>query len=466
VRRVLLQILPLFIAFTLGASACATEATFQTASIDEPAAPDSRLGGHTDATSGEVVKAAISDVSAFWQRTYEDLYGTPFQPISGGFWPYGPDTVQPPCGQPEPTYRDIAGNAFYCPGADLIAWDEATLIPELYDEFGGFTIGIVLAHEFGHAIQARAGTTGNDTVVLELQADCFAGAWARDVEEGNAEHFDLTADALDEALAGFLALRDGVGTSAEDPRAHGAGFDRIGSFVDGYESGVNRCAAYPEDAATGDLVVVEVPYERQDDYERGGNLPLDELGPILVEDLEGFWTNLFEAEGEDWTKIAGVEPIDAADPDAGCEDHLGDLNRSFYCVDDNTIYVDEADLIPALNEIGDYAVATEIARAYAFAAQARLGSDESTAATNLNADCLTGFYASSGFYGDREDEEQALTLSPGDLDEAVIAFLLNSDAGSDVDDGDVSVGTAFQRFRAYRDGFISGLPACNALLED
>ena len=31
------------------------------------------------------------------------------------------------------------------------------LIPDLYDEFGGFTIGIVFAHEFGHAIQTRLG---------------------------------------------------------------------------------------------------------------------------------------------------------------------------------------------------------------------------------------------------------------------------------------------------------------------
>ena len=75
-------------------------------------------------------------------------------------------------------------------------------------------------------------------------------------------------------------------------------------------------------------------------------------------------------------------------------------------------------------------------------------------------------YASSGFLGDREDQGQALFLSPGDLDEAVIAFLLNSDASEDVEDGDVSVGTAFQRFDAYRDGFLSGLAACDALLDE
>ena len=480
-RRRPLQIFPLFVALALAASACATEASFGTASIDVagdaldqsgdldseidgPIAPATGLGRGDAPTSDQVVKAALYDVSSFWQRTYEGLYGTPFQPISGGFWPYGPQTVQPPCGQPAPTYGDIAHNAFYCPGADLIAWDEATLIPELYDEFGGFTLGIVFAHEFGHAIQTRAGATRSPTVVLEPQADCFAGAWARDVEAGNSEYFELTTEDLDKALAGFLALRDSVGVSAEHPAAHGTGFDRIGSFVEGYEGGVEQCAGYPEAAAAGDLVVVELPFERQDDFEREGNLPLDQLGPILVEDLESFWNDLFEAEGEDWIPITGVEPIDPAADEVDCDTHLGgDLSRSFYCVDDNTIYVDEVNLIPALNDVGDYAVATEIARLYAVAAQARLGSDESTVATNLTADCLTGVYASSRFDPDRQDEGRALVLSPGDLDEAVIAFLLDSAA---TEDGDVSAGTPFQRFGAYRDGFLSGLPACNALVED
>ena len=111
-------------------------------------------------------------------------------------------------------------------------------------------------------------------------------------------------------------------------------------------------------------------------------------------------------------------------------------------------------------------MATEIARQYAYAAQARLGVEESTVATNLHADCLTGLYAFSGFAGNRKDQGQELFLSPGDLDEAVIAFLLNSDASEDVEAGNVSVGTAFQRFDAYRSGFLEGTAACEALLDD
>ena len=54
------------------------------------------------------------------------------------------------------------------------------------------------------------------------------------------------------------------------------------------------------------------------------------------------------------------------------------VDASFYCVDNDTIYLDAVNLVPALNEIGDYAVATELARQYAYAAQVRLGDTENT----------------------------------------------------------------------------------------
>jgi predicted metalloprotease len=462
-------------------AACATEAAAPPADVevdgegfdpsgdlDERIAPDTGLDDGEAPTSDQVVEAALTDVQAFWRRTFEDVYGSQYRPIAGGFWAYGPDTAQPPCGNPPPRYTDIAENAFYCPGDDLIAWDNVNLIPDLYEEFGGFTLGIVFAHEFAHAIQTRAVTRG-PTILLELQADCFAGAWARDVEEGGSDHFELTVDDLDKALAGFLELRDGVGTAAEDPAAHGTGFDRIGSFVDGFERGAEHCAGYPEALAAGELVIVEVPFTSADDFERGGNLPLNELVPSLLEDLESFWTVVFEGEDREWTPVADFVALDPDVDEVVCGDetYSGEVlvNASFYCADDDTVYIDGVNLVPTLNQIGDYAVATEIARQYAFAAQVRMGIEEVDLDANLHADCLAGVYASSGFRGDRQDRGQALYLSPGDLDEAVIAFLLNSDASEEVEAGNVSVGTAFQRFDAYREGFLSGLPACEALLD-
>ncbi len=166
--------------------------------IDEPIAPGTGLGDGEAPTAEEVVRAALRDVEAFWERAYPDAYGEPFEPISGGFWAYGPGGEPPPCGSPPPDYADIAGNAFYCPPDDLIAWDAVNLTPQLYEEFGGFTLGIVFAHELGHAVQARAGVLGQATILTELQADCFAGAWTADVEAGNSEHFEVTLDDLDQ----------------------------------------------------------------------------------------------------------------------------------------------------------------------------------------------------------------------------------------------------------------------------
>ena len=434
--------------------------------IDDPIAPSTGLDGDDAPTSDEVVQAALSDVDAFWGREYEDLYGDPYETIDGGYWPYGPKSEQPPCGDPAPVYDDIADNAFYCPSADLVAWDNVNLVPGLYDQYGGFTLGIVFAHEFGHAIQTRAGVEG-DTIMTELQADCFAGAWTGDVAEGNADYFKLELADLDKAIAGFLDLRDSVGTGAEDPQAHGTGFDRIGAFSEGFDQGLDRCKDYPDLYDAGELVVTESEFTDPEDYERGGNLPLDEAIDLAVEDLQQFWSVVFGELGQTWSPVTAVTPVDPDNDEVTCGDdtYSGDVlvNASFYCVPDDTIYLDAVNLVPSLYDVGDYAVATELARQFAYAAQVRLGNLDNTLATNLQADCYAGVYAYSGFSVNRGDD-QKLVLSPGDLDEAVIAFLLTSDSSSEADnDGSTSVGTAFQRFDAYRTGFLNGIGTCDEL---
>ena len=477
-RRRAIPLLAALLALLTLAAACASEAEDNPLSvegfdveddldeeIDGPIAPETGLDGEEAPSSDEVVQAALLDVDAFWERTYEDLYGEAYEPISGGFWAYGPDSEQPPCGDPPPEYAEIEGNAFFCPSDDLIAWDNVNLVPGMYEAFGGFTIGIVMAHEFGHAIQERAGVVG-DTIMTELQADCFAGAWTGDVAEGRSEYFELRIDDLDKAIAGFLELRDGVGTDAADPAAHGTGFDRIGAFTEGFEEGVEHCATYPDLYDAGELVIVEVPFTDLEDFERGGNLPLDQLFELALQDLEHFWSVLFTELGQTWTPVTATVPIDPETDEVTCggETYSGEdvENAAFYCVDTDEIYLD-VNRIEALYEIGDYAVATDIARQYAYAAQVRLGNLENTLATNLQADCMAGLYAASGFTVNR-GEDQVLVLSPGDLDEAVIAFLVTSDSAAS--EGELTVGTAFQRFDAYRSGFVDGVAACDAILAE
>ena len=67
-----------------------------------------------------------------------------------------------------------------------------------------------MAHEWGHAIQARSNFTAR-TVTRELQADCFAGAWSKHAQDDGV--FEVTSADLDGALAGILDVRDTPGTT-------------------------------------------------------------------------------------------------------------------------------------------------------------------------------------------------------------------------------------------------------------
>ena len=56
-------------------------------------------------------------------------------------------------------------------------------LAELADDYGQFLPALVMAHEFGHAVQARVGLPGRRSPT-ETQADCLAGAWTRWVADG------------------------------------------------------------------------------------------------------------------------------------------------------------------------------------------------------------------------------------------------------------------------------------------
>ena len=400
----------------------------------------------------EVADAALADLEAYWADALPDVYGVPFEPLAGGYVPYGPDAPLPACG-PEPLrYDQIAENALYCPAEDLIAWDRVNLTPDLQQRFGSLTVGLVMAHEFAHAVQARAGVRGT-TVTLELQADCFAGAWVDDVDDRIAT-FHTGADALDSAVAGLLELRDAIGVAGYDANAHGSGFDRVSAFQQGFEDGPEACATYQDDPPA----VVAIPFGSANDAASGGNLPLDELFDPLVADLESFYAALFDDLGETWDPVGGFDAVDPADGAVECGDEEIEPDElelaAFYCVADDTAYMDGDELIPALFEIGDFAFGGELARIYAYAAQEQLDVDPAgDVAAGLHADCLTGVFASAAFL--ERVPEQRLWLSPGDLDEIIIAFLaFGGEEGA----------TAFERTAAFRAGFVEGVAPCDDLL--
>ncbi|MCO8129283.1 neutral zinc metallopeptidase [Acidimicrobiia bacterium EGI L10123] len=401
----------------------------------------------------DVTELALEDLRTYWSRTMVEVYDIEFRPLAGGYVPYGPRSPLPACGPDPVTYDQIAENALYCPAEDLIAWDRENLIPALQERFGSLTVGLVMAHEFAHAVQARAGVRGA-TVTLELQADCFAGAWVDDVDD-RIPTFHTGADALDSAVGGLLELRDSLGVPGYATTAHGSGFDRVSAFQQGYEEGPAACATYADEPPA----VVAIPFGSPTDQATGGNLPLDELLEPLVADLESFYAALFAEQDEVWDPVDGFEVIDPADGALACGDEEisgGELElAAFYCVADDTAYMDGEDLIPALAEIGDFAFGGELARIYAFAAQDQLGIDPTDeVVAGLHADCLTGTFAAAEFR--RTIPEQRLVLSPGDLDEIIIAFLTF---------GGEAEASAFERTAAFRAGFVDGADPCRALVD-
>ena len=237
--------------------------------------------------SSGVIQSAIDDVQAFWATKLPAVYGMEYKPIpQNRLFPYSESNPPPACGGSGTTpYKDVANNAFYCPAGDFLAWDAQGLIPTIQQQFGDFAVALVAAHELGHAIQERTGTSAGSTIPLELQADCFAGAWAQHATTTTKDTFNVKKGDLDEALSGYLYFRDPTGTDPTTEGAHGSAFDRISAFNDGFSGGVQRCKNYDTEPPT----VTEVPYTSSNDVARQGNLPFSDLVKLAQQDLNVYW---------------------------------------------------------------------------------------------------------------------------------------------------------------------------------
>ena len=158
---------------------------------------------------------------------------------------------------------------FYCPPDQTIYLDttffEEVLQGQLGGQGGDFVEPYVIGHEYGHHIQNLAGIMNqvktqqgpkSDAVRLELQADCFAGLWARSAanttsKEGvqifeSLDESDIT-EALDSARAvgdDRIQQRSG-GRVDPDSWTHGSAEQRQRWFMTGYETGdINACDTF------------------------------------------------------------------------------------------------------------------------------------------------------------------------------------------------------------------------------
>jgi len=417
---------------------------------------DFAIVGSTDSEIDTTARNALADINDFWSQSFPDLYDSDFTPLTGGYYSIDPDNFDPDdypddigCLDGDPA--NVADNAFYCfpqPGGDgdNVVYDR-TLLETLAADYGRFLPALVMAHEFGHAIQGREPPPSELSIVYETQADCFAGAWTGWVADDNAKHFNIRAPELDDVVRGYLLLRDEPGSAADDESAHGSYFDRVSAFQEGFDSGAEACRDNYDD----DRLFTLTEFTGDDTT---GNVSYQEAVDISDRTLEIFWESAFDEVGQQSFITPELIAFDGDAPECGGDAVERDIS---FCPDDNTVAYDESDLTEVIAEdIGDFAVTTAISLPYALAARHAVDRSVRGPEAISAAVCATGWFAAQ-FYLGRLDDPAQVSISPVDIDEAVI-FLIEYGSKREIPP---EVGlSGFQLVDVFRQGFINGGSDC------
>ena len=153
-------------------------------------------------------------------------------------------------------YATADTGPFYCPN-DTTAYLDVSFFEQL-GQLGGSDGALsqeyVTAHEMGHHIQNLEGTLGlsdyknpgedSAAVAIELQADCYAGIWAKHASEGpDAALEPITDEQLNQAIQTAQAIGDDSiqrksgGDVDPDSWTHGSSEQRAEAFKSGYTTG-------------------------------------------------------------------------------------------------------------------------------------------------------------------------------------------------------------------------------------
>jgi predicted metalloprotease len=213
-----------------------------------PGAPSPRQGPAVGDEAGQFVAVVLADTEDTWNALFQKMgknYREPSLVLFSG-------AVNSSC-----RFAQAASGPFYCPRDHKIYLD-TSFFNELSRRFGApgdFAQAYVIAHEVGHHVQNQLGilpqveafqrqanrSEANQVqVMVELQADCFAGIWAHhadrsrgllekgDIEEGLNAAAAIGDDRLQKQTQGYVV---------PDAFTHGSAAQRVRWFKRGFESG-------------------------------------------------------------------------------------------------------------------------------------------------------------------------------------------------------------------------------------
>ncbi len=210
----------------------------------------------SDDAQKHFVAVVLGDTEDIWTKIFRDMGRTYIPPklvlFRGG--------IQSGCG-----LASAQSGPFYCPTNRKIYID-LSFYGELKRRFhapGEFAQAYVIAHEVGHHVQNSLGTLGKVQqmqaaaggternalqVRVELQADCYAGVWARNTDRINKT---LEPGDIESALHAAEAIGDDAiqkstrGYTVPDSFTHGTSEQRMHWFKKGYDEGmIDACDTF------------------------------------------------------------------------------------------------------------------------------------------------------------------------------------------------------------------------------
>ncbi|WP_433953093.1 KPN_02809 family neutral zinc metallopeptidase [Curtobacterium flaccumfaciens] len=230
--------------------------TIQQEGESADAAPECRTGRDANLRVECRMEGAAESLDAYWTSEARSL-GISY--TSPEFFLFQ-DSTDTSCGQ-----ASAATGPFYCPPDRAVFLDTAFYddLQSQYGSSGGPLAQMyVVAHEWGHHIQQLQGSFANTdrsgtgassgSVRVELQADCYAGAWVGDAattEDANGETFfePITRTQITDALSAASAVGDdsiqerATGRVDPDSFTHGSSEQRQRWFLRGYQQGATSC---------------------------------------------------------------------------------------------------------------------------------------------------------------------------------------------------------------------------------